>query len=96
MANFVSYNNAEDILQAYADAINEQQVELKLFCDSLSQRNCQVMLSNSDSKDQNDVCYFEELYKGYDFSRLLAPRFINANPERRNELEEIVIRNYNR
>ena len=28
MANFVSYNNAEDILQAYADAINEQQVEL--------------------------------------------------------------------
>jgi DNA adenine methylase len=54
------------------------------------------MVSNSDSKDQNDVSYFEELYEGYNFSRILAPRFINANPEKRNELEEIVIRNYNR
>ncbi len=87
-SNFKSYSNSP-----FGD---EQQVELKLFCDRLSQRNCQVMLSNSDSKDENDVCYFEELYEGYYFNRILAPRFINANPEKRNELEEIIIRNYNR
>ena len=87
-SNFKSYSNSP-----FGD---EQQVELKLFCDWLSQRNCQIMLSNSDSKDQNDVCYFEELYEGYYFRRILAPRFINADPEKRNELEEIVIRNYNR
>lgn len=87
-SNFKSYSNSP-----FGD---EQQAELKLFCDRLTQRNCQIMVSNSDSKDQNDVSYFEELYEGYSFSRILAPRFINANPEKRNELEEIVIRNYNR
>lgn len=74
---------------------DRQQEELKLFCDRLSDQDCLIMQSNSDSKDENDVCYFEELYKGYYFSRILAPRFINANPDKRNELEEIVIRNYN-
>jgi len=85
-SNFKAYSNSP-----FGD---KQQVELKLFCDKLSTRNCQVMLSNSDSREQNDVCYFEELYKDYYFSRILAPRFINANPKKRNELEEIVIRNY--
>ena len=75
---------------------DKQQNELKVFCDNLSARDCLIMLSNSDSKDENDVCYFEKLYEGYYFSRILAPRFINANPKKRNELEEIVIRNYNR
>ena len=74
---------------------DRQQEELKLFCDRLSAMDCLIMQSNSDSKDENDVCYFEELYEGYYFSRILAPRFINANPDKRNELEEIVIRNYN-
>ena len=75
---------------------DRQQEELKHFCDRLSALDCMIMLSNSDSKDENDVCYFEKLYEGYYFSRILAPRFINANPKKRNELEEIVIRNYNR
>lgn len=75
---------------------DRQQEELKHFCDRLSALDCLIMLSNSDSKDENDVCYFEKLYEGYYFSRILAPRFINANPKKRNELEEIVIRNYNR
>lgn len=87
LSNFKSYSNSP-----FGD---EQQKELKLFCDRLTIRNCQVMLSNSDSKEQNNVCYFEKLYEGYYFSRVLAPRYINANSEKRNELEEIVIRNYN-
>ena len=73
-----------------------QQTELKKFCDKLSSQNCQIMLSNSDSKNENGTSFFEDLYKGYNFKRILAPRYINANPEKRNKLEEIVIRNYNR
>ena len=85
-SNFKSYSNSP-----FGD---EQQVELKLFCDRISQRNCQVMLSNSDSKDKNDVCYFEDLYEGYDIQRVLASRFINADPDKRKKLTEVVIRNY--
>ena len=85
-SNFKSYSNSP-----FGD---EQQVELKLFCDRLSQRNSQVMLSNSDSKTENGDSYFEELYQGYRFERILAPRHINAVPEKRIEQTEVVIRNY--
>lgn len=71
-----------------------QQEELKEFCDRLSNQNCLIMLSNSDSKTENGDSYFEALYEGYDIQRILAPRFINADPEKRKKLTEVVIRNY--
>lgn len=73
---------------------DKQQEELKLFCDKLSRRNCLFMLSNSDSKDEKGDSFFEPLYKGYHFERIMAPRFINANGEKREKLTEIVIKNY--
>ncbi|MCR5644885.1 MAG: Dam family site-specific DNA-(adenine-N6)-methyltransferase [Bacteroidales bacterium] len=74
---------------------DKQQVELKSFCNALSSNNCLIMQSNSDSKNESGVSFFEELYKGYYFNRILAPRFINANGEKREKLTEVVIRNYN-
>ena len=71
-----------------------QQEELKEFCDRLSNKNCLIMLSNSDSKTENGDSYFEALYEGYGIQRVLAPRFINADPEKRKKLTEVVIRNY--
>ncbi len=71
-----------------------EQEELKLFCDSLSNQNCLIMLSNSDSKNANGESYFEDLYEGYHFERVYAPRFINAFPDKRVKLTEVVIRNY--
>lgn len=71
-----------------------QQEELKLFCDKLSRHNCLIMQSNSDSKTENGDSFFEALYMGYDIQRVLAQRFINADPEKRVKLTEIVIRNY--
>ena len=71
-----------------------QQEELKLFCDKLSNHNCLIMQSNSDSKTDNGNSYFEALYTGYDIQRVLAARFINADPEKRMKLTEVVIRNY--
>ena len=52
------------------------------------------MLSNSDSKNTDGSSYFEELYDGYAFTRILAPRFINAFPEKRVKLTEVVLMNY--
>jgi len=73
---------------------DEQQEELKQFCDVLSERDCLFMLSNSDSKTATGESYFEDLYAGYDIQRILAPRFIKANAEKRVKQTEVVIRNY--
>ena len=73
---------------------DRQQEELKQFCDRLSAKNCLIMQSNSDSKMENGDSYFEALYEGYDIQRILASRFINADPEKRKKLTEVVIRNY--
>lgn len=73
---------------------DKQQEELKLFCDHLSRQGCLFMLSNSDSKDEYGKSYFEKLYEGYHLDRILAARFINANPQKREKLTEVVISNY--
>jgi DNA adenine methylase len=73
---------------------DKQQEELKLFCDKLSNQGCLIMQSNSDSKRENGESYFEALYEGYNIQRIFASRFINANPEKRVKLTEVVIRNY--
>lgn len=73
---------------------DRQQEELKLFCDKLSNLNCLIMQSNSDSKTENGDSYFDTLYDGYNIQRVLASRFINADPEKRVKLTEVVIRNY--
>lgn len=73
---------------------DKEQVELKRFCDRLSQRGCLWMLSNSDSNNEDGTNYFEELYNGYDFSKILAPRVINAFADKRDSQLEALIRNY--
>lgn len=73
---------------------DEQQVELKLFCDRLSRRGCSIMLSNSDSKNEDGTSFFEALYEGYNISRIDVPRFINANGQGRSKIKEVLIRNY--
>lgn len=84
--NFKEYSNVP-----FNDA---QQEELKEFCDHLSERNCMIMVSNSDSLNLDGTSYFEQLYEGYDFQRILAPRFINADPVKRKKRTEVLIRNY--
>ena len=73
---------------------DRQQEELKHFCDRLTAQNCLIMQSNSDSKTENGNSFFEELYLGYRFDRIMAPRFINANGEKREKQTEVVIRNF--
>lgn len=85
-SNFKEYSNSP-----FGD---KQQEELKRFCDTLSSKECLIMLSNSDSKNEDGSSFFEKLYEGYYINRILAPRLINAFPEKRVKSTEILIRNY--
>ena len=54
------------------------------------------ILSNSDvkEKDKNNR-FFDELYANFVIKRVLAKRSINANPEKRGVLNELLITNNN-
>ena len=73
---------------------DSEQEELKAFCDNLTAKHCNFLLSNSDSTNADGTSYFETLYGGYIFDRVLAPRYINAYVEKREKLNEVLIKNY--
>ena len=73
---------------------DKEQIDLKLFCDKLTTRGCKLMLSNSDSMSEDGTSFFEELYEGYAFGRILAPRYINAFAVKRQSQSEVLIKNY--
>ena len=53
------------------------------------------MLSNSDCKDKNENdIFFDVLYADYPIERVWASRNINANPNKRGKLTEILVHNY--
>lgn len=73
---------------------DRQQEELKEFCDQMSDLQCLIMLSNSDSK-KDGQSYFEALFHGYRCTKVHAPRSINAYSSQRASQTEVLIRNYN-
>ena len=73
---------------------DKEQEQLKAFCDRLGQRGCLIMASNSDSRNEDGTSYFEQLYQGYDFKIIEAPRFINAYAESREMQTETLMCNY--
>jgi len=75
---------------------DEEQIRLRNFCSKLESLGYKWMLSNSDvkGKDTNDN-FFDEIYSEFSISRVKARRSINANPEKRGELNELLITNYN-
>ena len=89
--------DATSSFTAYAkgDFNDDDQRALASFCHQLSERGCLWMESNADcsAKTPEDT-FFEDLYKEYRIERVYASRFINANPEKRGKLTELVINNY--
>lgn len=73
---------------------DDEQVRLRDFCHKLDKLNHIWILSNSDvkGKDENDN-FFDDLYAEYNIQRVTAKRSINANPEKRGELTELLITN---
>jgi DNA adenine methylase len=81
---------------AYAkDEFNDnEQVRLKEFCDKLNSLNAKWILSNSDVKGQNpNDDFFDDLFSAYKINRVMAKRSINANPDKRGQLTELLISN---
>lgn len=73
---------------------DHEQIRLKKFCDKLSIQQCQWILSNSDVNGGNlNNNFFDDLYSEYQISRVMAKRSINANPEKRGKLTELLITN---
>ena len=74
---------------------DDEQIRLKRFCDKLEERDYLWILSNSDVKSNdpsND--FFDTLYSDYKINRVWASRSVNANPEKRGKLTELLITNY--
>jgi DNA adenine methylase len=77
------------------DEFNDQeQIRLRDFCHKLDTLNHTWILSNSDvkGKDVNDN-FFDDLYSDFTIQRVDARRSINANPEKRGSLKELLITN---
>jgi DNA adenine methylase len=80
------------------DEFNDQeQIRLRDFCHKLDTLNHNWILSNSDvkGKDINDN-FFDDLYSDFKIERVNAKRSINANPEKRGLLKELLITNNNK
>lgn len=73
---------------------DREQIRLRDFCHKLNALNHTWILSNSDvkGKDKNDN-FFDELYSDFIIQRVNARRSINANPEKRGVLKELLITN---
>ena len=78
-ANFTSYSENE--------FLDKEQIELFEVFDELSNRNCSVYHSNSDTD------FIKHLYKNYETIEIFANRFINSKSSGRGKINELLIIN---
>lgn len=85
LSNTSSFNDYAK--EAFNDLAQER---LKKFCDRIEKAGYSFMLSNSDCSDM----FFDDLYAQYIIERVWASRSVNANPQKRGKLTEILVHNY--
>lgn len=66
----------------------EEQIRLKNACDNLNQKGIKFLLSNSATD------FIKDLYQEYRIEVVQAKRPINSKPNRRGEIDEVLVRNY--
>ncbi len=66
---------------------DNEQIRLKKFCEQLDSKNCKWILSHS------DLTFFDDLFREYKIIRVKAKRSINANPNKRGVITELLIAN---
>ena len=77
------------------DFNDENQKELADYYKELSDKNINVMLSNSNPKNTNkEDNFFEEIYNEFNINEVYAKRMINADSSGRGEISELLITNY--
>ena len=67
----------------------DDQIRLKKIIDSLTNKGCKCLLSNSNTE------FIQELYKNYLIKEVKANRLINSDSSGRGEVTELLIMNYN-
>jgi DNA adenine methylase len=73
---------------------DDEQIRLKNFCKRLDVSGHNWILSNSDVKGKNvEDNFFDDLYSDFIIKRVDAKRSINANPDKRGFLKELLITN---
>ncbi|MBN1166361.1 MAG: DNA adenine methylase [Methanospirillaceae archaeon] len=73
----------------------DDQVRLSAFFAGLDRTGAQVMLSNSDPKNEDpDDHFFDDLYQAYTIERVRAARMINSKGDGRGAINEIIVMNY--
>lgn len=71
-----------------------EQIRLRDFCNKLNVLGHTWILSNSDVKGKNPKDnFFDDLYSNFHIYRVEAKRTINANPNKRGKLTELLITN---
>ncbi|MBF2066205.1 MAG: DNA adenine methylase [Calothrix sp. C42_A2020_038] len=74
---------------------DSEQFRLRDFFDELHLRGAQLLLSNSDPKNENiNDNFFEDAYSTYRIERVRAARKINCNASKRGQINELLIMNY--
>lgn len=68
---------------------DKQQEQLKEFCDEIHNNKGYFLMSNSAPDD-----YFDKLYNTYNISKVKAKRNINSDGNKRGEVDEVLIFNY--
>lgn len=81
-ANFTGYNKG--------GFGKEEQIRLKKCCDLLDRRNIKFLLSNSSTE------FIRELYGDYHITIVHAKRSVNSVGSKRGEIDEVLVRNYDR
>jgi DNA adenine methylase len=80
---------------AKEDFNEKDQKRLAEFFKEMYKRGADLMLSNSDPKNENpNDDFFDNLYSESRIERVFAKRFINCNASKRGEIKELVIWNY--
>ena len=75
---------------------DDEQKRLGEFCVEISKKHAMFVASNSDPQGQNpNEDFFYKLYSKFRIRKVQATRLINANPNGRGKLSEIMITNIN-
>ncbi len=87
-ASFTSYSKY--------DFDDQQQIRLAKFFRYLNENyDVKMMLSNSDpTNESSEDDFFERLYTGFNIHKVSANRMINSNAQKRGQINELVITNY--
>lgn len=73
---------------------DDEQIRLRNFCNIISRRGALFIASNSDPRGANpEETFFDEIYDRFTIKRVKASRMINANPNGRGDISELMISN---